>query len=120
MTQFRLTPFPEVTDSGVVSFNVGGFNAAACFGNSTNSACNGQPVNTTAAQVASALAAGLNTTASPVSATVSGSTINLTWLTPGPFTPSVTLSTAHDQPSVFPNPSFTSPATSFANGSGPS
>src|SRR5579872_5484084 len=108
-----------VADAGTVSTTVGSFTATACYGTSTNAACNGQPVNNTAAQVAAVLAQSLNSSSSPVSATVSGSTISMTWITPGPFTPAVSaLSTAHDNPGLFPNPSFTSPATNFSGGTG--
>jgi RHS repeat-associated protein len=41
----------------------------------------------------------------------------MVWLQPGPFTASVsTLTTADDNPTLFPNPSFTSAATNFAGG----
>jgi len=106
-------------DSGTVSLSVGRFTATACFGLSSGSACNGQPVNSSPNQVASALVAALNTSASPVTATVNGATINLTWKATGPFTTIVgALSTTHDNPSLFPNPSFTSAATNFSGGSG--
>src|SRR5262249_52572030 len=110
-----------VSDAGTVSLNVGSFKATACFGNSSNSTCTGQPLNRTAAQVASALAQAINAVNSPATATVSGSIISLIWKTPGPFTPPVSaLSTNHDNPSLFSNGSFTSPATAFGNGTGPS
>src|SRR5262249_26320069 len=82
-------PVTEVSatyDSGTVSLALGGFTATACFGNSSNPACAGQPVNETTAQVASALAQAINVPSSPATATVSGSTISLAWKTPGPFT----------------------------------
>jgi RHS repeat-associated protein len=111
----------SVVDSGTVSLTSGGFTATACFGNSTNSFCNGKPVNSTAAQVAAALASALNAFGSPINASVSGATLSLVWNTPGPFSPSVSaLATTHDQPGLFANPSFTSPAASFAGGTGPS
>src|SRR5205807_9439912 len=95
--------------------------ANACYGNSTNARCANKPVNSTAAQVASALAAELNVPGSPIGATAPSATLNLVWNTPGPFFPSVSsLATAHDQPSLFTNPSFTSPATMFDHGTGPS
>jgi RHS repeat-associated protein len=109
----------EVADSGTVSLNIGAFTATACFGASTNPACTGQPVNSSIYQVASALAQAINVSTSPASATVSGERLTLTWKTPGPFTTSVSpLSTTHDNPSLFPNPSFTSTATNFSGGSG--
>src|SRR5215813_3666610 len=106
-----------VSDAGTVSLNVGSFTATACFGNSTNLACTGQGINRAAAQVASALAQTINGTDSPATATVSGATISLTWKTPGPFSPVINpLATTHDNPSLFSNSSFTSPATNFSNG----
>jgi RHS repeat-associated protein len=106
-------------DSGTVGLNVGSFTATACFGSSTNSVCTGQPVNTTPAQVATALAQSLNASNSPVTATASGATINMTWKATGPFTTPVSaLSTMHDNPSLFSSPSFASQATSFSNGTG--
>jgi RHS repeat-associated protein len=111
----------SVVDSGTVSLTSGGFTATACYGNSTNSFCVNKPVNSTAAQVTSALASALNAPGSPISATASGATLNLIWNTPGPYYPSVSaLATAHDQPGLFTNPSFTSPATMFDHGTGPS
>ena len=99
-------------DSGVTSLELGSFTASACFGSSSNSACTGQPANTTTTQLASALAQAINVSSSPATAAVSGSTINLTWKTAGPEVTAVSaLSTTHDQPNLFPAPSFTSPAT---------
>lgn len=110
-----------VPDSGIVSMTAAGFTASACFGPSTNPACSGQQLNDTTSAVASALAQALNATGSTVSATAVGSTINFTLLQPGPFTlPIAALTTAHDNSSLFTNPSFTSPATNFANGAGTS
>jgi RHS repeat-associated protein len=106
-------------DAGTVSLTVGAFTATACYGSSSNPACLGQPVNIYPHDVAAALAQTLNVPASPASATVGQSTINLTWKEPGPFTPSVSaLSTTHDNAAVFPNASFTSQPTTFANGTG--
>src|SRR5262249_37265412 len=100
---------------------VGDFTATVCFGPSANPACIGQPVNMSASQIASALATALNAFGSPVTANASGTTINMTWKTPGPVTPAASaLTTTHDQPGLFPNPSFTSPATAFSGGTGPS
>src|SRR5215471_6156953 len=108
-----------VPDSGTVSLNVGGYTATACFGPSTNPICNGQNVNKGPNDVAAALAQSLNASNSPVTATASGATINLTWKATGAFTTPVSaLTTTHDNPSLFPNPSFTSPATSFSGGTG--
>jgi RHS repeat-associated protein len=108
-------------DSGQVSLLVGSFAATACFGPSTNSACAGQPQNYSASQVAATLAQALNVTSSPATAIASGAIINMTWKATGPSTTAVgALSTTHDNPSLFPNPSFTSPATNFSGGSGAS
>lgn len=112
----------STVDSGIVSLTSGGFTATACYGNSTNSLCSNMPINNTTAQVAAALASNFNNTfASPITATASGATLNLVWNTPGPFYPSVAaLNTTRDQPSLFTNPSFTSQATMFDHGVGPS
>ncbi len=109
-----------VVDAGTVSLRVGGFTATACFGNSTNSFCNGKPVNTTAAQVASALAQALSVPASGTSAIASGSTINLTWRETGPNTTAIAaLISSSDKPTLFPNGSFSTQPTSFSGGQGP-
>jgi RHS repeat-associated protein len=117
-TDLMTTTPAEVADSGTVSLNVGGLIATACFGPSTNSACRGQQANDSLSAVAAALASALNTSASPATASASGSTINMTWKTPGPLTPPVgALSTTHDNPGLFSSPSFTSAATNFSGGS---
>ena len=59
MLNLDMTPNGDA-DSGKVKLTMGGFTATACFGPSPNTACNGQAVNSTSAQVASALAAALN------------------------------------------------------------
>ncbi len=111
----------SVIDSGTVSLTSGGFTATACYGSSTSSFCNNKPVNSTAAQVASTLASAFNVFGSPINTTASGSTLSLVWNTPGPFYPSVlALSTVHDQPGLFANPSFASAGTMFDGGTGPS
>lgn len=107
-------------DSGIVTLNIGGFNATACFGPSTNANCTAQQQNYRTPDIASGLAQSINTVSSPATATVSGSTINLTWKTPGPNTTSISaLATTHDNSTLFPNPSFNSAATAFAGGHGP-
>ena len=104
-------------DSGIVSISVGGFSATACFGPSTNPSCSAQQSYDSASNVAGALAQGLNIAGSPATATANGTVINLVWKTGGNVTAPVSaLTTTHDQPSIFPNPSFTSPATSFSGG----
>jgi RHS repeat-associated protein len=105
-------------DAGTVSLSVGGFTATACYGASTNQACNGT-FNTDTFGVAAALAQNLNSDRSPVTATLNGATINMVWKTPG-ANPSVDgSSTANDNPSLFPNGSFSSASTNFSGGSGP-
>lgn len=107
-------------DSGTVGLTVGDFTASVCFGPSTNPVCSGQQGNSTSGAVAAALAQALNASSSPVTATSSGSTLNLTWKNVGPnTTPINPLATIHDNPGSFPNPSFTSPATQFTNGAYP-
>jgi RHS repeat-associated protein len=107
-------------DSGIVSLNVDGFIATACFGASTNPSCSGQPQNFTASDVAASLAAAINVSSSPATATATGSTITMTWKTPGSFTAPVSaLATTHDNSILFPNPSFSSAGTTFAGGQGP-
>jgi RHS repeat-associated protein len=116
-----MTSGTTVVDSGTTSLTIGGFTANACYGNSTNPACTGQPVNTSASQLAATLAQIVNGPGSPATASISGSTtINLVWRTTGPFTASVSaLNSTPDNPSLFPTPSFSSQATSLANGQGP-
>jgi RHS repeat-associated protein len=111
---------PSTADAGIVSLTVGSFTATACYGNSTNPACTGQPVNTYPSDVAAALASALNVSSSPVTATSSQNDLTLSWKIRGPFTvPVSALSTTHDNPATFTSPSFTSAATSIANGAGP-
>ncbi|HET9281362.1 MAG TPA: RHS repeat-associated core domain-containing protein [Candidatus Angelobacter sp.] len=108
-----------VTDSGTVSLTVGGFTATACYGNTSNSTCNGQTHAYDSADTAWALAGVLNgNSSSPATATVTGSTtLNLTWKTAGDTNAAVSaLSTLHDNASLFPNPSFNSQATTFGGG----
>lgn len=109
-----------VADSGTVSLTVGTFTVSACFGGSTSQGCSGQ-TNDLATDVAASLAQALNNPSSPVTASVSGSDINMTWKIGGASSATVSaLSTTHDNPSQFPSPSFTSYATSFAGGTGSS
>ncbi len=95
-------------DSGTISLTVGGFTVTVCYGPSANSACAGQAVNTTPAQVASALAQALNVAASPVTAVVSGANVNLTWKSSNASNTDISgLNITHDQPSLFTEPTFT-------------
>jgi RHS repeat-associated protein len=108
-----------VSGSGLVSLDVDGFTATACYGSSSNSACTNQPVNSTSAQVASALAQSINAAGSPAGATVSGSSILLTLREPGPnSSPIDSLNSTPDNPSLFPNGSFSSQPTNFSGGTG--
>src|SRR5437660_982164 len=76
-------------DAGTVSLTVGNFTATACYGQTTNSGCTGQPANVFAGDVASALAQALNASGSPASVTLSGSALNLTWNAPGAITTAI-------------------------------
>src|SRR5258708_20034271 len=108
-------------DSGTVSLTVGGLTATTCFGPSTNTTCTGQPENVSASDVASALAQALNVSSSPVTAAAYGASINMIWKTPGVNTqPVSSLSTAHDNAALFPNPSFHRPPPNFARATGSS
>ncbi len=106
-----------VYDSGIVSLTVGGFKATACYGSSGNAACTGQPVNTTAAQVATALANVINNSStSPATAVVSGATLNLTWKTTGAVNVTVNaLQSTPDNPGLF-SGSFSSGSSTFSGG----
>ncbi|HEV2991689.1 MAG TPA: RHS repeat-associated core domain-containing protein [Candidatus Angelobacter sp.] len=111
----------EIDDAGTVSLAVGGFSATACYGNSINSTCNGQPGNNTSSQLASTLAQALNVSGSPVTAGISGSTISLTWRETGPNTTAVAaLISIADNPALFPSSSFSSQPANFSGGQGPS
>ena len=105
-------PGTTVFDSGTVTLTIGSFQATVPFSQSTNS---------TASSVATALANAINVSSSPATASVSGATISLVSKTSGNVTTAISaLSTTDSQSNLFPNPSFTSPATSFGGGgSGP-
>jgi len=94
-----------VYDAGTMTVVIGTFSASVSYGN---------PGNSTSAQVASALAAALSTTNSPVTASASGSTVSLTYKTIGTSgNVTVSCSSATSQGAYFLGPSFTCPA-SFA------
>src|SRR5207248_11030375 len=58
---------------------------------------------------------------SAVAGAGSGGSLKLVWEASGPCAAAVSaLSTGHDNPTLFPNASFTSPATSFSGGAGTS
>lgn len=106
-----------LADSGTVSLDVAGFTATACYGHSSQSSCIGE-TNDFATDVASALAAALNSSSSPVNATVSGPTISVTLHQNGNDNSLIpALSSSPDNSSLFPKGSFSSQATNFAGGS---
>jgi RHS repeat-associated protein len=110
-----------IVDSGTVSLTIpnGGsnFTATVCYGVSTNPICVGQPVNASPGDIANSLAAVLNGAGSPVNATVTGTTLSLTWRTTGVVTTTVAqMTSTPDNPAVFPNGSFTSTSGSFSGG----
>jgi RHS repeat-associated protein len=101
-------PGTTVYDSGSVSITLGSFQATVPFGPTTNAS---------ASAVASALGAAINLPASPATATVTDATLKMQLKTTGsPATAVGALATTHDQPAVFANPSFASPATTFSSG----
>src|SRR5882672_9036915 len=106
-----------VIDSGVVSLVVpngaSNFTATVCYGVSPNPVCAGKPINASSSDIANALAAVLNGAGSPVNATVTGTTLNLTWRTAGWTTATVpSMASNSDNPSLFPSGSFTSASAS--------
>jgi RHS repeat-associated protein len=97
-----------VYDAGTVTASVGGFNASASYAQGGNS---------TAAQMAAALAAALNAANSPVTATASGATVSLTYKTAGTAgNTTVTVSSSTSQTAYFSSASFTSSGTTLAGG----
>ena len=114
----------NVTDTGTVSLSIpngtSNFVATVCYGVSTNPFCTGKPVNASPADIANALAAILNGAGSPVNATVTGATLNLTWRTAGWVTATVaSITSTPDNPSLFSSGSFASTAATFAGGVDP-
>jgi RHS repeat-associated protein len=110
-----------VVDSGTVSLTIpngtSNFTATVCYGVSTNPVCAGKPVNASPGDIANALAAVLNGAGSPVNATVTGTTLNFTWRTTGWNIETVApMTSASDNPSLFPSGSFTSTSASFSGG----
>jgi RHS repeat-associated protein len=110
-----------IVDSGTVSLTIpnGGsnFTATVCYGVSTNPFCAGKPVNASLTDIANALAAVLNGAGSPVNAAPAGTALNLTWRTPGAITSTVpALTSASDNPTLFPSGSFASTSASFSGG----
>jgi RHS repeat-associated protein len=103
------------TDSGTVTVSVGsGFSVSACYGKSgTCQIVAGCPTgDSTAAQVACVLGQGLSAGNSPVSPTVSGSSISLVYRTPGQAgNVALTVTSTPTQPNIFPGGSFTGGTT---------
>jgi RHS repeat-associated protein len=110
------TPGNTLYDSGTVTMSLGAsFTASAPYGQNSNS---------TAAQVAAALAGtgptGLNRPGSPVSATNNGASITLTYKRVGSAgNVNATVTSSPDNPSSFPGGSF-SGSTALSGGSDPS
>jgi len=99
-----------VYDAGTISLSVAGFTASVQYGQNSNS---------TAAQVASALATALGSSA-PVNASASGASITLTYKTPGTQgNVAVTGSSSTSQTQYFSSPSFSSPGTTLSGGTDP-
>jgi phage tail sheath gpL-like len=90
-----------VYDAGSVSVTIGTFTASVPYGNTGNS---------TAAQVASAMAGALNAASSPVTASASGATVSLNYKTIGTSgNVTVNCSSSTSQGAYFGGPSFTCP-----------
>ena len=102
-----------VYDSGTVTVTIGSFTASAPYSQSGNS---------TAGQVASALISSsnpnnLNRSGSPVTASVSGSTLTITYASVGTAgNISVSCGSSTSQGTYFSSPSFSCPATTALNG----
>jgi len=101
-----------VYDAGTMTVVIGTFSASVSYGNSGNS---------TSGQMASALAAALNASNSPVTASASGSIVSLTYKTIGTSGDvTVSCSSATSQSAYFLGPSFTCPASfALSNGFNP-
>ncbi|HWF06774.1 MAG TPA: hypothetical protein VHA06_24000 [Candidatus Angelobacter sp.] len=103
-----------VYDAGTVTLTIGSFTASAMYGQSSNS---------TAAQIATALAGsgatGLNRAGSPVSAVANGASITLTYATAGASGDGVTVAASSQSTQTqwtFSPASFTGVGSSFGNG----
>src|SRR5579872_7427855 len=102
---------PAVIDSGAVSITIGSITASTSYGAS--------PGNSTAALVASALAANLNQT-TPLHAVASGANITITYNPTGSAgNVDVSVNSSTSQPSSFSSPSFSSAGTRLAGGTDP-
>jgi RHS repeat-associated protein len=100
-----------VYDAGTITVAIGTFQASASYG---------QTGNNTASAAASALATALNGTNSPVIASATGSSINISYKTVGAagnIAASCTSSTS--QTSYFTSPSFSCPGTTLSGGQDP-
>jgi RHS repeat-associated protein len=110
-----------VIDSGTVSLTIpngtSNFTATVCYGASTKSVCAGKAINASSTDIANALVSILNGTGSPVTATATGTNINLTWRTVGYNVETIPpMTSASDNPSLFPNGSFASTTGTFGGG----
>ncbi len=100
-----------IFDAGTVSATVGGFTANAAYNLGGNS---------TAAQVASALATALSVSGSPVTATASGASVSVSYGTVGSVgNTAVTVNASTSQGAYFAGPSFTSPGAALVGGTDP-
>ncbi|HXB21392.1 MAG TPA: hypothetical protein VNV88_08425, partial [Candidatus Solibacter sp.] len=100
-----------VYDAGTVTATIGSFTASVNYGQSSNS---------TAGQVASALASALSVSNSPVTASVSGTNITITYKTIGTSgNAAVTVNSSTGQSSYFSSPSFSSTGTTLTGGFNP-
>jgi RHS repeat-associated protein len=104
-------PGITVYDSGTLTATIGSFSASANYGQSGNS---------TATQVAAALASALSVANSPVTASASGSNIAITYKTIGTAGDlAVTVNSSTSQSQYFSSPSFTSPGGGLSGGFNP-
>ena len=104
-------PGITVYDAGTVAVSIGSFTTSIPYGQSGNS---------TAQQVASALASALNVSTSPVTASALGTNIAITYKTVGTAgNAAVTINSSTSQSSYFSSPSFTSAGTTLGGGFNP-
>jgi RHS repeat-associated protein len=97
-----------VYDAGTVSVTIGSFNTSVSYSQTGNS---------TATQVASALAGALSVSNSPVTATSAGANVSMTYKTLGSAgNVAVSVSSTTSQGTYFSSPSFTSSGTTLAGG----
>jgi RHS repeat-associated protein len=100
-----------VYDAGTVTATIGSFTASVNYGPSSNS---------TAQQLAAALASALSVSSSPVTASASGTNITITYKTIGTSgNAAVTVNSSTSQSSYFSSPSFASTGTALSGGFNP-